>query len=612
MSLLLIFSKFKNVRFTFLSISILIFGFTLSILICIFFISTENAKQQAAFNNAAKTYQGLIQQGFSQDIFLVKSLQAFFLANYNYELLQFDEFATRIRSDYQGTQVLAWSPRITSEKLPAFKAEASKYLTMFEVTEEQEGNLVPVKQRSDYFPAYNVEPFQGNSKVVGFDLGSNAMQATAIEEARSTGNITVTSRVTLRQTSPVTYGFFAFAPVIREINQDKVLEGIASGFFRIDDVIAASVKPANIDNLDFVIYEGSDLNKSTLIASKIGSTLNSEIGEIKDYFFDKHRLEEKGVITVANKKWNIILLPAENAYSLNLSSFITSLFILLLGIAFSIFAFLFASNQVLLDLQKRELEKNVLALEIASNSKSDFLAKMSHELRTPLNAIIGFSEVLAAKLFGDLNSKQLNYVNNIFKSGVHLLDLINDILDLSKLESGFLELNKTEFELATVFKRALDTVGVKAEEKHIHLTHSDINELGQYYADERGLQQILLNLLTNAIKFTPEGGQVSLMATKNDKELKVTISDSGVGISVEDQKIIFDEFRQVEDAQIDRDLGTGLGLTIVKSLVEMHGGQIVVISEVGEGSAFSFTIPNIEIIERVLTEGAPTGRLLDE
>jgi signal transduction histidine kinase len=239
----------------------------------------------------------------------------------------------------------------------------------------------------------------------------------------------------------------------------------------------------------------------------------------------------------------------------------------------------------------REIADKSRQLEAASRHKSEFLANMSHELRTPLNAIIGFSEVLAERMFGEVNEKQAEYLQDILSSGRHLLSLINDILDLSKVEAGRLELEFGRFHLPTALENALTLIRERAIRHGITLTQSVDERVGDIVADERKVKQILLNLLSNAVKFTPEGGRVGLTVNAADGAITIAISDTGIGIASEDQAAIFEEFRQVGRDDTRKQEGTGLGLTLAKKFVELHGGRIWVQSHVDQGSTFSFTLP---------------------
>ena len=230
-------------------------------------------------------------------------------------------------------------------------------------------------------------------------------------------------------------------------------------------------------------------------------------------------------------------------------------------------------------------------IEAANRHKSEFLANMSHELRTPLNAIIGFSEVLHERMFGELNDKQAEYVQDVLSSGRHLLSLINDILDLSKVEAGQMELQLARFHLPTALQSALTLVRERATRHGIALGLDVDERLGDVVGDERKIRQVVLNLLSNAVKFTPDGGRIGVRAAVEDGAARIAVFDTGVGISPEDQAKIFEAFRQVGTDDARKHEGTGLGLTLTQKFIELHGGRIWVESEVGKGSTFTFTLP---------------------
>jgi signal transduction histidine kinase len=239
----------------------------------------------------------------------------------------------------------------------------------------------------------------------------------------------------------------------------------------------------------------------------------------------------------------------------------------------------------------REIEMKGRELEIANRHKDEFLASMSHELRTPLNAIIGFSEVMLERLFGDLSDKQEEYLNDILSSGRHLLSLINDILDLAKIEAGRMELEATEFDLPQAIDNALVLVRERALRRGIVLEQTIDPRLGAIKGDERKIKQVLLNLLSNAVKFTPEGGRVDVRAVRADGMAEISVADTGVGIAPEDHETVFEEFRQVGSDYARKHEGTGLGLALARKFVELHGGTIRVESRLGEGATFTFAIP---------------------
>ena len=239
----------------------------------------------------------------------------------------------------------------------------------------------------------------------------------------------------------------------------------------------------------------------------------------------------------------------------------------------------------------QEIEEKSRQLEVANRHKSEFLASMSHELRTPLNAVIGFSEVLLERMFGEINDKQDEYLQDILSSGRHLLSLINDILDLAKIEAGRMELEVVDFHLPQAIDNAITLVRERAARRAITLAIEIDPRLGEIKGDERKVKQVLLNLLSNAIKFTPEGGHVGVQAGLSDDFAEVAVTDTGVGIAPEDHEAVFEEFRQVGTDYAKKHEGTGLGLTLSRRFVELHGGKIWVKSQLGQGATFTFTLP---------------------
>jgi signal transduction histidine kinase len=230
-------------------------------------------------------------------------------------------------------------------------------------------------------------------------------------------------------------------------------------------------------------------------------------------------------------------------------------------------------------------------LETASRHKSEFLANMSHELRTPLNAIIGFSEVLREEMAGPLNETQRQYVEDVQEAGQHLLSLINDILDLAKVEAGRMELALAEVSILETLESGLTMHHARATRNDITLNLSIEPDVGVVRADERKIRQVVFNLLSNAMKFTPSGGRVDVSARRHDGVVEIAVADTGVGISPADQERIFEEFQQASGPAAGSTEGTGLGLTLSKRFVELHGGRLWVQSELGAGTTFRFTLP---------------------
>ena len=238
----------------------------------------------------------------------------------------------------------------------------------------------------------------------------------------------------------------------------------------------------------------------------------------------------------------------------------------------------------------REIEEKGQELEIANKHKSEFLANMSHELRTPLNAILGFTELIIDNIYGDVPEKIQEVLGRVEKNGRHLLSLINDVLDLSKIEAGRLKLSINDYSMQGVIEAAVTSVEALAMEKKLDLKINIREDLAKGKGDEQRISQVILNLLGNAIKFTDQG-EVKVEAKISNGDYLVSISDTGTGLTAEDQQKIFEEFRQADGSSTRKKGGTGLGLSISKKIVEMHKGSIGVESTLGEGSTFWFTLP---------------------
>ena len=238
----------------------------------------------------------------------------------------------------------------------------------------------------------------------------------------------------------------------------------------------------------------------------------------------------------------------------------------------------------------RELETKTAELQVVSQHKSEFLASMSHELRTPLNAVIGFSEVLLERMFGDLNERQDEYLRDILSSGRHLLQLLNDILDLSKVEAGRMELSTSRFSVRSVMEYGISMVRERAGLHGITVSLEVDPAVDGIESDELRIKQVLVNLLSNAVKFTPDGGHVDVVARPDGDELAVTVTDDGPGIAPDDRERIFESFQQGRRGP-QREEGTGLGLTLCRRIVTLLGGRMWLESEVGTGSTFGFTVP---------------------
>ncbi|TCN41937.1 GAF domain-containing protein [Kribbella orskensis] len=254
----------------------------------------------------------------------------------------------------------------------------------------------------------------------------------------------------------------------------------------------------------------------------------------------------------------------------------------------------------------RKLEERSAELEVASRHKSEFLASMSHELRTPLNAVLGFSEVLLEQMFGEVNERQEEYLRDIHGSGKHLLELLNEILDLSKVEAGRMELAYSTFELHALLDNTASMLRERAALHGIDVSVEVGPDVGTVYADELRLKQVVLNLMTNAVKFTRDGGSVVVRASRTGSEIEITVTDSGIGVPLEDRERIFESFQQGGRGPSQEE-GTGLGLTLSRRIVELLGGKMWLESEVGIGSTFGFSLRSREVVDRPGPTRRPVG-----
>src|SRR5687767_7186912 len=376
-----------------------------------------------------------------------------------------------------------------------------------------------------------------------------------------------------------------------------------------------SLLESNIDALMTTDPRGiiTDVNKQT--EALTGCTRDELIGApFKNYFTDAARAEA-GINRVLNegKVTNYELTARARDGTLTVVSYNATTFHdrdrRLQGV--------FAAARDVTELKRfeRTLQQKNVELEDASRMKSEFLANMSHELRTPLNAIIGFSEVLRDGLMGDMTDKQRGFIGDIFSSGQHLLSLINDILDLSKVEAGKMMLDLEPVQISGLFANSMSIIREKAAARRITLTMDVAEDLGTVWADSRKVKQIVYNLLSNAVKFTGEGGEVTLRASSvpraevgklspsclgrsfpladNEFEefLKISVTDTGIGLSPEGLEGLFKPFSQIDSGLARKFEGTGLGLAMIKILAELHGGTVAVESAEGAGCCFTVWLP---------------------
>lgn len=465
----------------------------------------------------------------------------------------------------------------------------------------------PLGERSEYTSIVFLEPFNWrNQRAFGYDMFSEPVRRQAMERARDTGLTSVSGKVTLVQETEqeVQHGFLMYLPVyprgvVPATAADRLaaLVGYVYSPFRMNDLMQGILGHEALPDISLALYDGPVATPAALMYASAGTAT-------ADPAFSATL-----VIDLKGQQWTLRFdsLPVFDAGIDRQKPRLILLVGVLVSLLFTVVAWFLASNRRrarALAAANRDLEAEIAErrqtearlaqakdqAEAANRAKSTFLASMSHELRTPLNAIIGFSEALQERLFGELNLRQGRYVDNIHTAGRHLLSLINDILDLSKVEAGKMELETTVFDFPVLLEQALTLVRERAAGHRIALALDVAPAVGRFKGDERKIRQTLLNLLSNAVKFTADGGSVTLRAWRTATTVTVAVSDTGIGIAPADQAAIFQEFTQVGRGNAGKQEGTGLGLALCRRFVELHGGAIGVASEEGKGSTFTFTL----------------------
>lgn len=506
-----------------------------------------------------------------------------------------------IDTHYQGIQGIGFSLRI----LPEYKAA---HLQAVRAEGFPDYAIRPAGERPEYTTIIYLEPFNWrNRRAFGYDMFSEPVRRSAMERARDTGLPSLSGKVTLVQETEhsVQHGFLMYLPVYPEgivpptVEQRRTaLVGYVYSPFRMNDLMQGILGRDALPDMDLKIYDGGVASANALMYDSAGEPLPNAA------------FSATTVIDLNGRSWTLRFdsLPAfDAAIDRQRTRLILSAGVLI-SLLFSVVVWSLAANRrralalaeanrgLRAEIAERRQTEAKLArakdlAEAANRAKSTFLSSMSHELRTPLNAIIGFSEALGEQLFGELNERQARYVDNIHAAGRHLLLLINDILDLSKVEAGRMALEVAEFDLPAILEHAMTLVRERAASHGIALSPEVDPALGRFKGDERKVKQILLNLLSNAVKFTPDGGCVTLQAKAAQGAVEIAVTDSGIGIAEQDLAAIFQEFTQVGRTDPGKQEGTGLGLALSRKFAELHGGALTAQSAPGQGSTFTVTLP---------------------
>jgi signal transduction histidine kinase len=619
-----------------LSAAILMIGIGISIVG--FFGAREyySASLNQEFQKPASQYTAVVTNAVDRYVEVINSIATYFAASKDVARWEFLAFAEDSLPRFPAIQALEWVPRVLATERKAFEERAwDDGLYGFRIKERDSlGNQVIAGFRDEYFPVYYLEPFEGNEQLLGLDPSSEPAYLEALRRARDTGAMVVTGRRILQSEAGETPVFHIILPMYATGRPPSTLEGrrehhigFSVGIIRIDTMIRKALSGKSTPaGLDVYIFDESaePADRMLYFQASAGNTDAEPMTESGLY----RGLFTSTTHTVADRQWLVVVKPGEGYYSGNVNTIPWVVIVFGILATALLVQYMVTSRtrtkvvERLVTERTTELSKSNTALaqeiderkhaenemraakeqaEYANRAKSEFLAMVSHELRTPLNAIIGFSEMLSDETHGPMeNDVYRGYSGDIHESGVHLLSLINDILDLSKIEANEFHLSEGDVDVSVAVNATVRILRPKALDVGLEVIMDVADDIPLLRADQRALKQILINLLSNAVKFTPKGGRITITAAIDDRgSCLFTVQDTGIGIAESDIPVVLQPFSQVDSSLARKFEGTGLGLPLSKRLAELHGGTLEIDSVLGEGTKVSVRFP----AERVLGTG---------
>jgi len=599
----------------FILVAILLIGLTINTSLFLMIYNIENDRFVENFDFSTKKRITAIERSIESQMLTMLALQNHVKLGHSRD--DFHEFAEPFLSRVIGIQALEWVPRVSGDERDSYVNQAKKDgFSDYDFTvRDNSSNIVSAPIKAEYYPVYYLEPIMGNETALGFDLSSSPIRLGTLNESIRTGDIRTTSKITLVQGDKEQSGFLVFLPVyskpvdeLTEIERQQYIEGFAIGVFLVGDLVDNSIAYLSNSEIDLYISDITNPNNPDPLHYYNSTLSDSEFNP--DYFENmENSLSREYIVTVGSRTWKINMVPTSNY----IDEFKTSYSFILLAIGLfavlllvSYFNILISRTLTIENLveirtneliqSKAEAEKAKEAAELANLSKSEFLANMSHELRTPLNGILGLSSTILKNQKGNLDERQTKGLKMINRSGIRLLELINDILDLAKVESGSMVYNehpvrmKDIIELIENLFNGLMADRISKEKEPLDLI---IESLGytpkMLYTDKRRFEQVLINLIGNAEKFT-QSGSIAIRIVIVEDFIWFEISDTGIGIAEDKLNSIFGNFQQADGSTTRNYQGTGLGLSLCKALVDLISGKISIESQLGKGTTVKFGI----------------------
>ncbi|MBL8672937.1 MAG: CHASE domain-containing protein [Alphaproteobacteria bacterium] len=542
---------------------------------------------------------------------------------------QFRATASDVLARYRGIHAIFWLPRVVGLERSAYEAAARRdghaSFRLWEVDED--GRSIPAVERAEHFPVYMAAPDKQETEILGFDLASQPARRSALDVARDLGVPLIAGRLRLPPSEGGQLALRAIVPVyaahadlgVIDIRRSALL-GYVMAILRVQDMLAAIIPVDRATGFDVYVIDPVAPPAERIVARGGGLPGMADAAAVISQSRAMRRTIEFG-----GERWIAIFLPRVDPAAMPLSwqGILAGAGGAALTLALTLYLYgyflrgreiealidartaeLGATNEVLRrEIGERrdaeaQLREAKLAAETANKAKSEFLATMSHELRTPLNAIIGFSDIIMRQEPDPQNVAQFRqYLTDIHDSATHLLGLINDLLDLSKIDARRFSLAEEEVAIPEVLRSSARMVSTRAQAGQVTVEVAPSTDLPLVIADERALRQMLLNLVSNAVKFTPPGGTVTVSGSlRADGGVDISVKDTGIGIEPRDLARVLEPFGQVDSSLGRRYQGTGLGLPLARRFIELHGGTMSIESAPGKGTTISATLPASRVV----------------